>query len=273
MENTWVHNFNNFKMTLSKSDTDIAPQIQKFGWYEDERFETEIFAKNLQKDMTVLDLGANVGFYSLLARSVVGQGGGVYSFEPFPENIALIKQSIFENRYENMTAVEAAVSDKSGESFLYLSPDACSEHSMLDLDFDYNENADRKKIKIQILSVDDYFADFDDRIDFIKMDIEGSEFRALDGMRKTLDKNQQITIMTEFWPNGFRKDKKDPQTFLEQLDRLGFEISHIDSTNNVLVKKTPEQIMNAEQNSQYIAQKNPVMKKWGWYTNLFCTRK
>lgn len=272
MENTWVHNFNDFKMTLSKSDTDIAPQIQKFGWYEDEKFETEVFAKNLKKDMTVLDLGANIGFYSLLARSVVGPGGNVYSFEPFPENISLLRQSIHENKFENMTLIEAAVSDKSGESFLYLSPDACSEHSMLDLDFDYNKNQSQKKLKIQALNIDDYFVSFDDKIDFIKMDIEGSEFRALDGMKKTLEQNQQISIMTEFWPNGFRKDGKAPQDFLKRLVDLGFELFHIDSSNSTLAKKTPEQIMNVEKNNHSIIQKNPVMKKWGWYTNLFCTR-
>lgn len=273
MEDTWIHNFNNFKIVLSKSDADISPQIQKFGWYEDEKFETEIFAKNLKNGMTVLDLGANIGFYSLLARSVVGSGGRIYSFEPFPENISLLRQSIQENKFENMTAIEAAVSDTSGTSFLYLSPDACSEHSMLDLDFDYAKNQTQRKVKIQVISVDDYFANYDGKIDFIKMDIEGSEFRALAGMKKTLAKNQQISIMTEFWPNGFRKDGKVPQEFLKQLTGLGFDLFHIDSTSNTLEKKSPEQIMDVEKNSQSIIKKSPVMQKWGWYTNLFCTRK
>lgn len=73
--------------------------------------------------MTFLDLGANVGFYTFLARSIIGEKGRVFAFESYPRNAELVKASIRENNYNNVTLVEAAVSDKDGKASLYLSPD------------------------------------------------------------------------------------------------------------------------------------------------------
>ncbi len=274
-DGTWIHDFGKFKMVLSKDDDDISPQIEEFGWYEDEKFETKIFEKHLKKGMSVLDLGANIGFYSLFARSIVGESGRVFSFEPFPGNIALLRESIRQNNFTNVFATESAVSDRSGTSTLYLSPDACSEHSLLDLDFDYDETPMEKTIQVQVTSVDEYFAKNhpDAKIDFIKMDIEGSESRALEGMQKTLKQNQKISIMTEFWANGFREDGLDPKDFLDRLVGLGFELYHIDAYHHKLLQRTPSEIMNVEKTSQDLIAQNEVMQEAGWYTNILCVRK
>jgi FkbM family methyltransferase len=272
---TWVHDLGKFKMVLSKTDVDISPQIEKFGWYEDEKFDTKVFEKHLKKEMTVLDLGANIGFYSLFARSIVGKRGRVFSFEPFPGNIALLRESIRQNGFTNVFAIESAVSDKTGTAILYLSPDACSEHSLLDLDFDYAEQDTEKQIQVAVTSVDDYFAKnhLDAKIDFIKMDIEASESRALRGMQKTLDQNQKISIMTEFWPNGFREDEAAPEDFLYRLVGLGFDLYHIDAYYHKLQQRTPDEIMNLEKTSQDLIAQNKVMQEAGWYTNLLCIRQ
>src|SRR5574341_1177435 len=210
LANTWVHDFGKFKMVLDKTDTDISKQVERFGWYSDESFETSLFEKHLKKGMTVLDLGGNIGFYTILARSIVGQEGRVFSFEPFPNNANLIRASIKENSFTNVIVVEAAASDKMGKATLHLSPDACSEHSLLDLDFQYNLEPQQNEIEVQTLTVDDYLAknvgDF--KVDFIKMDIEGSESRAIKGMQKVLKENKHLILMTEFWPNGFKEDNR-----------------------------------------------------------------
>jgi FkbM family methyltransferase len=274
-DDTWVHDFGKFKMVLSKSDEDISPQIKEFGWYEDEKFETKIFEKHLKKGMSVLDLGANIGFYSLFARSIVGASGNVFSFEPFPENIELLRQSIKKNGFKNVFAIESAVSDRSGTATLYLSPDACSEHSLLDLEHYYDEKDTQKRIQVAVTSVDDYFVKKqpNTKIDFIKMDVEASESRALRGMQKTLDQNQRITIMTEFWPNGFREDKMVPEDFLYRLVGLGFDLYHIDAYHHKLQQRTPDEIMKLENTSQDVVAQNEVMQESGWYTNLLCIRK
>ena len=101
LANTWIHDFGKFKMVLDRTDTDISKQVEKSGWYSDESFEASLFEKYLKKGMTVLDLGGNIGFYTILARSIVGPKGRVFSFEPFPGNVNLIRASIKENSFTN----------------------------------------------------------------------------------------------------------------------------------------------------------------------------
>ena len=120
LENTWTHNFGKFKMVLDENDTDVSSQIREYGWYDDEKIEIQIFEKYLKSGMTVLDLGANVGFYTMLSRSIVGENGRVFAFEPSQRNANLIRASIEENSFTNVKVVEAAVSDKIGISTLYL---------------------------------------------------------------------------------------------------------------------------------------------------------
>ena len=275
LANTWVHDFGKFKMVLDKTDTDISKQVEKFGWYSDESFETSLFEKHLKKGMTVLDLGGNIGFYTILARSIVGPEGRVFSFEPFPNNANLIRASIKENSFTNVTVVEAAVSDRIGKATLHLSPDACSEHSLLDLDFQYNLEPQQNEIEVQTLTVDDYLeknvGNF--KVDFIKMDIEGSESRAIKGMQKVLNENKHLTLITEFWPNGFKEDDKEPRDFLEILDKLNFKIYNIDSLEQKVVPVTVDGMMQIVYfRSKNIPKENKVMQVWGWYTNLLCVR-
>ncbi|MGQ0606706.1 MAG: FkbM family methyltransferase [Candidatus Nitrosotenuis sp.] len=271
---TWIHDFGKFKMVLSKADLDISAEVKKFGWYEDENFDSEIFETHLKKGMTVLDLGANIGFYSLLARSVVGEQGRIFSFEPFPGNIALLRESIKHNGFTNIVAIESAVSDKPGTSTLHLSPDYCSEHSLVDLGFEYAETSIEKSVRVPVTSVDDYFTKNhpDLKIDFIKMDIEGSESKALQGMQETLKKNRKISIMTEFWTNGFRAGKHSPEDFLENLVGLGFDLYNIDGYGRKLQQLTPNEIMNLEKASQGIIAQDEYLQEVGWYTNLLCVR-
>ena len=94
LENTFVYDFGTFRMVLDKQDPDVSRQIDEHGWYVDETFDIEIFRKYVREGMTVLDLGANVGFYTFLARSIIGGRGRVFAFEPYPRNSELIRASI-----------------------------------------------------------------------------------------------------------------------------------------------------------------------------------
>jgi len=265
-------------MVLDKKDVDVSMQIHKEGWYVDEKFDIEVFQQNLKSGMTLVDLGANVGFYTILGRSIVGKTGRVYAFEPFPRNAELIKASVKENSFENVSVVQAAVSDRNGNRILHLSPDANSEHSLLDLDFHYgkvNATVKEKSINVNVRRLDDYFKNevHDLKVDFIKMDIEGSEYRAFEGMQEILKSNRKIVLMTEFWPNGFRKDNRDPYEFLERIITTGFRINIIDNLSQKAYGISPEELKRLEKKRCMNAQaQNDVMRVWGWYTNLICMK-
>ena len=271
---TMLYDLGKFKMVLDKTDSDISEQIKNYGWYADERFVTEIFEKNLFKGMTVLDLGGNIGFYTLFARSIVGSTGKVISFEPFPKNANLLKASVKENSYENVVIVEEAISNKVGKAFLFLSPDYNSEHSLLDLEFNYGKNWNSpKKIQVNVTTVDDYLKKNEKKlkIDFIKMDIEGSEYFALEGMQQTILQNDKLTILSEFWPEGFTKNKINPKQFLTKLEELGFSIQHIDSVEQRFYKVSPTELMEIC-NTRNKNPDNLYTKSWGWYTNILAIK-
>lgn len=270
-------------MVLDEKDVDVSKQIKEHGWYVDEQFDLEVFQKHLKAGMTLVDLGANVGFYTFLGRSLIGKGGRVFSFEPFPRNAGLIRAGIRENGYDNVILVEAAVADRKGKAPFYLSPDANSEHSLLNLDFKYpdidNYKMDAKPeraIEIDVLTLDSFFEETvgDFKVDFIKMDIEGSEYRAINGMRKIIQNNRDLTMLMEFWPNGFVKGDKDPYGFLKTLTDLGFAINIIDSIDKKIYPIGIEELKGLESSrSKDPRLQNAVMQTWGWYTNLLCIKQ
>ena len=275
LENTWIHNFGKFKMILDENDTDVSDQIRESGWYDDEKMEIQIFEKYLKSGMTVLDLGANVGFYTMLSRSIIGENGQVFAFEPSQRNANLIRASIEENSFTNVKVVEAAVSDKIGTSTLYLSPDQSSAHSLLDLDFKYDKNSEIKKTAdVKVITIDDYLektvGNF--KINFIKMDIEGSESNAIKGMKKTFDENKHLILISEFWLNGFLKNNKNPKDYLEMLTGLNFTINHIDELQGKAYPVSVKQLMEIANSRKDIAEQNKETQFWGYYTNILCVR-
>jgi FkbM family methyltransferase len=270
-ENTFVYDLRKFKMVLDKTDRDGSEQIMNSGWYKDEVVTADIFEKYLKSGMIVLDLGANIGFYTLLASSLVGPKGKVFAFEPSPYNTNLIRASVKENSFTNIVIVEAAVFDHVGKATLYLSPDYISEHSLFDYNYSSGPHASVKKIEVKTTTIDHYLENNVGSLkaDFIKMDIEGSESRALEGMKKVLEFNKHLIIVTEFWFNGFKHDKRNPRNFLENLQKLNFKIHHIDEfEQRVYPVSIDEMIEIAESKVKNHIEKN----KEDWYTNLLCIR-
>jgi FkbM family methyltransferase len=272
MNNYEIYDVGKFKIATSPTDGDVSQQIRSHGWYVDEKFELEIFQRYLKEAITVFDLGANIGFYSLLARSIIGATGQVVCFEPFPQNVEMIKKSIEANSYSNVDLIEAAAGDKNGSAFLHLSPDYNSEHSMLNLEFNYVKNQTQKKIKVKTITLNSYCQKKQDfHVDLIKMDIEGYEIKALKGMSKIINSNENLVLMTEFWPNGFIKNNSSPDEFLETLERFGFKIFHIDSQLGKLYELDSNKMMEIyESRSKGIT--DQTMLEWGWFTNLLCIK-
>lgn len=273
MNNFWVHDFGQFKMVLDKTDLDFSRQVMMLGKYATESHESQIFENQLKKDQTVLDLGANIGYYSLLARSKVGPNGKIFSFEPSEENVSLIKKSIAENRFTNIIVVEAAVSDNDGYSELFLSPFYKSEHSLFEYNYSSGEHKGNKK-KIKLVSIDSFLEKTGDlRVDIIKMDVEGSEKKSLDGMKKTIEFNKRLTLITEFWPQGFVNAGIESKEFLEILISSGFNLYHIDE---FLQKTYPvtvnEMLQIAKERIKKPVETTKENQAGRWYTNLLCIK-
>ncbi len=174
----------------------------------------------LKKGMTFVDLGAHRGYYTLLASKLVGAKGRVFAFEPAPENFALLARNV--KGRSNITLVPKAVSNKSGTAKFFLSPDDSITHSL------YEVGDNRQCVEVEVTSLDEFFKDKDATIDFIKMDIEGAERSAIEGMANIIKKNENLKIVTEFWPEYHEISGCSGESFLRKLAEYGFKLYLID---------------------------------------------
>ena len=213
---------NGYKMYINPHDMVVSKKLVFNNEWEP--FETEIFKKEIKSGGVVLDIGANIGYYTLLAAKLVGPTGKVYAFEPETANYALLQKNVQANGFANVILEQKAVSKKGGKLKLYLSEQNKGDHRI------YSGEDARPAREVDTVSLDDYFEGYSGKIDFIKMDIQGAEALALEGMQTLLKKNPRITLVTEFFPDGLQKCGTEPAGYLARLLELGFKISKIDES-------------------------------------------
>lgn len=193
--------------------------------------EMEFIARELRPGDTVIDIGANVGLMTLLLAKVVGPTGSVIAFEPGPTSFAILKLNTLINNYKNVTLVNKAVSSASGTETLFICPTGESDNqvSMTDLGW---EDEIRIAVPIETVSLDDYFINgSDQKIDFIKIDTQGGEYKALNGMKNLLVRNQDIRLTIEYAPYLPLWKDLEPQEFIGFIRSLGFKIYDLNNGN------------------------------------------
>jgi FkbM family methyltransferase len=215
------------------------------GTYMSEKLMTEIFTKLVKEGMTVVDVGAHAGYYTLIAARAVGDRGKVFAFEPEPTNYQLMLKNIQLNNHLNVTPVRKAVSSKTGHIKLFLAEDA-SGHSTV------CEKPDQRFIQVDSTTLDDFFADKIPQIHVIKIDVEGAEGAVLEGMRNIIDKNPELIIFTEFCPDGLKKAGCLPTEYLNNLANYGFVIYLIDEKKHSLELAEVDRIMKVCQSIGYV---------------------
>ncbi|MDP2948069.1 MAG: FkbM family methyltransferase [Chloroflexota bacterium] len=182
-----------------------------------------VFLGSIASGMGVVDIGANMGYYTLLAAKQVGQSGMVYAFEPKPRNFALLLRNIEENGFTNIEPVQQAVSSRSGPLPLLIGQGGSGTHSLFS-----NRETSEQSIPVQATTLDDFFEQrLWPRIDVIIMDIQGAEMEALEGMTRLLQKLDSLTLIVEFAPFALEAASVTPMAFLERLQQLGFNVEVI----------------------------------------------
>lgn len=144
------------------------------GSYELEK--QRLIAGQVSPGSVFFDVGANVGFYTLLGSSEVGTSGRVISFEPLPLNIEYLERHIELNGLNNVTVIKAAVSDQAGEGQFDEGQDNCM-----------GKLSSSGTIKVEMVALDDLIEQGKVPIpDFVKIDVEGAEYSVLEGAQEML---------------------------------------------------------------------------------------
>jgi FkbM family methyltransferase len=211
-----------------------------------DRVERRALASRLRPGSVVVDAGANIGIYSQFFSKCVGPGGAVHSFEPSPENFSRLSKAL--SHFSNVYLNQMAVSDKTGESLLYVSDELNVDHRAY-----APTDGTRDTIVIRAVALDDYFAT-GERVDLIKMDIQGYELHALRGAERVIRENRGITLLLELWPYGLRQAGVDWKDLVQMLERHNMSIQQFGKS--ALEPLRPESVKEASE----------------WYVNLLAYR-
>ncbi len=185
-------------------------------------------ARMIRPGMTVLDVGAHIGYFTRRFAKFVGAQGRVYAFEPNSENVGLLRSNVA--RFSNVTIVQKAVSDQSGPGNLFVSSGSKSgEHSL------FRQSHTIASAPVELITLDEFWDGLGrPRIGLIKMDIEGAEPRALKGARELIGDHERLVLITEFSPVNLRSGRTKSEEFLKLLSALGFRHSAIGSEGELL---------------------------------------
>jgi FkbM family methyltransferase len=159
--------------------------------------------KNLKEGDIFIDVGAHFGYFSLLAAKLVNSEGKVISFEPSPKTFNILKQNA--ETKENMVIINNAVSDQHEEINFYEFPNRYSEYNSTDVTqyehLGWFKNNQPKCIKIETVILSEYFELKNINPSIIKIDVEGSEFKVINGLKDYLI-NSSPKIIMEFLTDG-----------------------------------------------------------------------
>lgn len=181
------------------------------------------FEKEIHAGGTVVDIGAEAGYFTCLFAKLVGPTGKVFAFEPNPRNLAYLTKNVAINNFRNVFVIPKAVSDADGEVSFF----ERGQHSSMA----YDRFSDGEKpITVASIRLDEALKNVP-RVDFIKMDIEGSEGKAFRGMRHIIKKNPSLKVVTEFYPLLLTGAGEDPQAMLEELSRAGFALYDLEDAS------------------------------------------
>lgn len=220
---------------------------------EDDGLDNKVVRKIVKKGDTVLDLGANIGYWTCLLADLVGKDGRVFAFEPSPYNFGLLKKNVELNGYKNVTLEQKAVAGENYKTLLYLSKGTMDNRIYNPL----HEN--RQTVEVDVVKLDDYFKNMDVKFDFIKSNVQGADFAALKGMSGVLEKSENVKIEVEFSPMMEKEFKANTEEFIDRFVSMGFSFFEQWWFNKKLVPVDPEKLKRyAKENHD---------------TNLLCVKK
>lgn len=180
---------------------------------------TGLITDLLKPGQVMLDVGANFGYFSLLAARKVGPTGRVYSFEPDPRNIARFAANIERNHFSNITLVPKAVFNQPGTIQLNMASD---QEDNLGSSSIIDAGKGRTVIDVETLTLDDFLpAQNIPQVHLLKMDIEGAELGALQGAKASLQSGRIQQLLLEF--HQFILGPEKLRQTLEEIISYGYQ--------------------------------------------------
>jgi FkbM family methyltransferase len=204
---------------------------------EYDRHVFEIIGRLDLANKTCVDVGANVGLYSVMLSRMTGPGGRVVALEPETTNFELLQRNRELNGAANIQCVKVAVGAECGKSTLAVNPYNWGDHWITGSS---TSPAWASRQSVDVVTLDDQLRDEPDgRLAFIKLDVQGQEVAVLDGMAKTLARNPDVILLVEISPDHLRTAGTSATVLVRRLLEIGFRGWDI-QPNRLTPVATPE---------------------------------
>jgi FkbM family methyltransferase len=185
------------------------------------------FRSLLKPGLTILDVGANVGYFSLIAASLTGITGRVIAFEPTPSVFDRLQENIALNHLANVTAVRIAVSDENGTAPFFVNPDMEDSEGNSLLQAAVASGASQIRVPLTTLDVATSQLGLK-RIDLLKIDVEGNEIKVLRGAHGILRGAHPPQILMEINPQTLNAAGFTPEAVFKELRDIGYRWTIVD---------------------------------------------
>lgn len=239
-------------------DLDIDEYIQKriylYQYYEPECVRAA--RRFMPVGGVVIDVGSNIGQYSLLAAKLLGRSGRVIAFEPNPDVLRLLRHHIEINDFDNIEVIPCAVSDVDGESLFYPSPlkGNTGMGSLIPGNAapDSHEKINRlDPIRVETVRLDQVLESRNiSRLSFVKVDVEGFELAVLRGLGSYLERRRIRALMVEIWPDKYRHDGYSANAIMDYMESFGYQALEADWRGRLHVVKG---VSSREKNVFFVA--------------------
>jgi FkbM family methyltransferase len=262
-----------FDISLDHTDpceSNFIAHLEAGTYYEPDV--TSLFVNVLEEGDTVIDVGGNIGWFTLLAATIVGPKGRVITFEPDINNLERLKNNITINNLNNITLIEKVVSDHVGEIDFYINSDDRGGHALWDVSTQSYErtplthNNQIKRI-VECTTLDHELNKLGvSTVKLIKTDIEGADQLALMGASNLLKGATIPFIISEYFVQGLLKFGHNHKTFRDLMYRYGYDTFAIfaDSRLPIWVPNTTELFTPVIINVLF-AKFETIAKYWTYY--------
>jgi FkbM family methyltransferase len=169
-------------------------------------------------DDIVIDAGAHIGFYTLKTAKQVGSKGLIVAVEPEERNYSFLRLNVRVNKFNNVIPIKAALSDHEGKGLLFLSEKSCS-HSLICAT---KVGSTTKSTEVSVKTIDGIIEKLQlTRIDILKIDVEGAEFKVLKGAKESLKNGKIFRIVAELHTPFIQK----PERIISFLRKFGYTVT------------------------------------------------
>jgi FkbM family methyltransferase len=239
-----------FEMYVNPSDTGLTRELIAGRSYED--LETMVFLEAIAPGMVIVDIGANVGYYTLSAATHAG--ATVYAFEPEPSTFQYLRDNVQLNGLQRVFPLNEALSDKPGHVAFFVHGSNLGKHSLI------RSDEAVRTVTVPATTLDEFVRAKElTRLDVVKLDVEGAEALVLAGAMDTISRFRPVVFL-EFTPAWVRKTGYDPDRVLERLEQLHYEILMIDARANRLRPTSRTELVDIERSSRWMFQTNLLLR-------------